>query len=133
MINSSVKDKVVYDILKSAGSDMHFEAYYKEKSELLDISIMEYMEIIKYLDRKGFIRATITNTFASIRPNVELYDLYNEGGFVAKDDLLKANFKKLDMELFKLEQEIDPSLQDRIKKIAEIASAVSSAVGLFKF
>ena len=50
------------------------------------------------------------------------------GGFRMQEEVILANFRKLDLEIECLKKEADPSLLDKINDISSIVNTVFSAI-----
>jgi hypothetical protein len=61
----------------------------------------------------------------------DIYDFHRHGGFIVQEELLRANLEKLNYELLKLAEDIDPSAVRRIEIITGIAASVATALRLF--
>ena len=55
-------------------------------------------------------------------------EFYRMGGFRMQEEVILANFRKLDLEIECLKKEADPSLLDKINDISSIVNTVFSAI-----
>ena len=60
------------------------------------------------------------------------HDFYNHGGFIAQEEILKANIQKLDDELELLAKQLSPNLLDKASKISALGANILSVLTYFK-
>lgn len=131
MITPEIKDKVLCVIVASKEPvfDLTYEDVFPEK----EISKRHFELILIQFMENGLLRkATDCGSYFFISISANIYDFFNHGGFIAQEEILRANLQKLDYELTKLSQDIDPGLTDRVVKITGIAASIATALSLFK-
>lgn len=83
--------------------------------------------VLTYFDRIGFLEELNSRRVAiSLIVRIEAHDFLLRGGFVAQEELLESNIKKLLLEI----ENVKPQLLDKGEKIATIGSAILSALSL---
>ena len=131
MIKPIHKDLIV-DAIIAANTDF-IELKHEDIFPNHDIQGWEFMAIIKQMEQK-YLLCNVTylsdNTIF-VEPTANLFDLYNRGGFVVQEEILKTNIEKLGYELDSLKDQLSPYLVDKVEKIAKIASAITSVLSLF--
>lgn len=131
MITPEIKDRVLCAIVasKEAVFDLAYEEVFPEK----EISKRHFQLILIQFVETGLLRkATDYGSCFNISISANIYDFFNHGGFIAQEEILRANLQKLDYELTKLSQDIDPGLTDRVVKISGIAASIATALSLFR-
>lgn len=131
MITTALKDSILQDL--TSKNTVKFTINAREKAAKFNIDMETYFAIIDHFrtlqllhHRKcmsGDIHITLT---------VEAFDLINHGGFHAREELLKNNIKKLNLEIQALSNEATPTLKSRLSSLLEIGANISSALQLFK-
>lgn len=131
IITPHIKDKVLIAILSRENEVflMKHEDVFPDK----EISKRQFELILLQLEELGLLRKVKSHgTSFLISISANIYDFFNHGGFVAQEELLRSNLQKLDYELTKLAQEINPGLTDRVTGITGIAASIATALGLFR-
>lgn len=140
MVTPKFKDRVL-SILCSG--TFAFERYYTvNKQSLLQelsdkfsdsCSENELTSILAQFRRLGLISDFSNNSLTvNFIVLLEANDFYSHGGFLAQEELLKANIEKLGYELDYLSKELAPEHLETANKLAGIGSAILSALSLFK-
>ena len=131
MITPEIKDKVLCAIVES--KETIFDLSYEDIFPNNEISKRHLHLILIQFVEKGLLRKVANNgSYFLLSVSADIYDFFNHGGFVAQEEILRANLQKLDYELTKLSQEIEPSLTDRISKITTIAASIATTLSLFR-
>lgn len=131
MITFREKDEVVAYLLSAKDAIVFLEC-----SDVFpggEISKDELELILKqFVDRRllSYVKRVGSGRF-QVELTANMHDLFLHGGFMATEELLKANLEKLGYELEELRKSTDPAVLSRVKSIAEIAASVSSVLGLF--
>ena len=136
MITPKDKDKVLNAIIiRYEESENHnFILEYDNVFHNREISCDEFQLILEHFKEKRLLSyvSHLTDSDTQIHVSANLFDFFNHGGFVAQEEILLANLQKLGYELEILSKEASPDLLDRIRRIAEIAASVTTALGLFR-
>ena len=131
MITPEIKDMVLCAIV--ASKEPVFDLTYEEVFPEKEISKRHFQLILIQFVEKGLLRkATNCGSYFLISISANIYDFFNHGGFIAQEEILRANLQKLDYELTKLSQDIDSGFTDRVVKITGIAASIATALSLFK-
>lgn len=131
IITPNIKDKVLTAILSQENEV--FLIKHEDVFPNKEISKRQFELILLQFEELGLLRKVKghgTSFLISISANI--YDFFNHGGFVTQEELLKSNLQKLDYELTKLAQEVNPGFTDRIAGITGIAASIATALGLFR-
>ena len=121
MITPEIKDKVLCAIV--ASKEPVFNLTYEDVFPEKEISKRHFELILIQFVETGLLRiATNNGSYFFISISANIYDFFNHGGFIVQEEILRANLQKLDYELTKLSQDIDPGLTDRVVKISGIAA-----------
>lgn len=90
--------------------------------------------IFKQFERLGLINnGTVSSLCYSVSINVEAHDFLGRGGFIAQEEILKANINKLGLELENLPKELEPKNAEKASLIAALAANITTALGFFKW
>ena len=136
MITPKDKDKVLSAIIacnKESGS-YSFVLEYDDCFPDKEINCSGFNIILEHFLERGLLKKLDHWTSGSsfIHISVNLFDFFSHGGFVAQEEILRANLEKLDYELTKLSKENNPEIYDSIIKISGIAASIATALGLFR-
>lgn len=132
MITPKDKDMIVAAIVAEPHSMFHLA--YKDvfpdgcvSDDDFDLTLLQFKE-------KGLLSSVsiMTGGLAYIGKSANIYDFYSHGGFIAQEEILRANLEKLDYELMKLSCDIDPRFSSRVERITGIAAYVATALSLFR-
>lgn len=131
MIAPADKDKVLIAI--ASHDDPLFYIHYDDVFPKKDVSENKFRLILNQFVQMGLLNkaSSVTGGAFSVVPTANLYDFLSHGGFVAKEEILRANLEKLDYELTKLAKDIDPTLSSRVENITGIAASIATALNLF--
>ena len=91
-----------------------------------EIKYWEFEAIMREFEEKGLLSTVSCNgEYCNTACRTwKLYDVFNHGGFLGMDDILRSNILKLNFEISILEKELGYMKLDRFQKIAEIASSI---------
>lgn len=132
MITPKVKDKILEAIVsgKLPGTSLYYNSLFPNN----EISNNELRLILEQFRDNGLLKTLKLGTLGvyTAFPTADLFDFYNHGGFVAQEELLRANLEKLNLELLKLSKELNPSKLETINTITSVAGNIAAALGLFK-
>ena len=130
MVTPAIKDKFLSYLIaqEKVNINIDFHDLYVQEGISDDITSM----ILRHFEKLGLISCKNYMNGCIVKLNVEIYDFFNHGGFVAQEELLRANLEKLNLELFKLSKDIEPSKLETINTITSIANSISAALVLFK-
>lgn len=133
MITPKVKDKILEAIVSSKLPGMFL--YYERLFPNHEISNDELRLILEQFVDNGLLKTLKLRTAGVYVafPTADLFDFFNHGGFVAQEELLRANLEKLNLELLKLSKDIEPSKLETINTITSIAGNIATALELFKW
>jgi hypothetical protein len=131
MITPENKDKILTHIISK--DDVSRILKYEEAIPEKEITHDEFILILEQFVRLGLleIASELSEEQCHIVLRADLYDFYRHGGFVAQEEILRANLEKLNYELLKLAEEINPSAVRQIDAITKIAASVATALRLF--
>lgn len=130
MITPANKDEVLnWLCLNLDPEDFYTTIDFKDLLEKAKMDFNTLSAILRYFERIGFIEElNLRSTAVALSVKVEAHDFAIRGGFVAQEELLEANIRKLLLEI----EHLKPQLLDKGEKIAGISSAILAAIGLFK-
>jgi len=101
-----------------------------DMSDLLAVTNTDFdtlNAVLTYFDRIRFLEDLNSRRVAiSLIVRIEAHDFLLRGGFVAQEELLENNIKKLLLEI----ESVKPQLLDKGEKIATIGTAILSAISL---
>lgn len=126
LITCSLKDEILRGFIER--NEASFSADIKEMANHYNISWVTMMAILEHFENLGFIKREKTlegETIFYIK--VPAYDFFSHGGFLAQEELLKANLEKLILEI----ESLKPSIPDKVESLTAIASNIATALGLF--
>jgi hypothetical protein len=97
-------------------------------AEELNIDVEMLEAILDYFEKlKLFSFTFATYGYALFFSEVAAHDFFRHGGFVAQEELLKKNLKKLILEI----ESLKPTVPEKAATLSTIVSAVTSALALF--
>lgn len=133
LITPSIKD----DVLSYIVANYDLNALYSrcELKPLLEIvgSKSNLQAIFNQFIRIGLIgKGTVSSLAYSISVNIEAHDFLFHGGFIAQEEILKANINKLSLELEAISKELEPKFAEKAATISTIAANVTSFLGLVR-
>lgn len=125
MITSEIKDRVLSDfVLYPEGKAISVP----DEALKYGIDRPTFTSLLLYYNRHCFIEAA--GDFSGILrviPTVEAHDVLRLGGFVAQEELLKANIQKLGLEIDLLSKELASSnLLEKAQRIASLGNSILS-------
>ena len=127
MITSEIKDRVLSDfVLYPEGKVINVP----DEALKYGIDQSTFTSLLLYYNRHCFIEAA-GDFFGLLRviPTVEAHDIVRLGGFVAQEELLKANIQKLGLEIDLLSKELASSnLLEKAQRIASIGKSILSFI-----
>ncbi len=93
----------------------------------------ELVAVLSQFQRLGLISGFADNSrTVELELLAEASDFFSHGGFKAQELLLRSNIEKLGLEIESLSKQLSPDLLDKANKLSGIASAILSALALFK-
>lgn len=119
------KDKIVYALISKNKSRFPFGC--KDVPDL-KISRDQFEKVIRELEGMGLLKNSNYEDGGVKTLNSRLDEFYRMGGFRMQEEVILANFRKLDLEIECLKKEADPSLLDKINDISSIVNTVFSAI-----
>ena len=127
MITPAIKDKILSAIIAEDESVSLAVISYKEIFPKKEIKYWEFKTILQSFEELGLVKnvSCSSEDYNTVVRMCKLYDLFQRGGFVGQEEILRANLFKLNSELLKLEKELGQSYLDRIKNILDIANSIS--------
>ncbi len=132
MITAAIKDKVLFFICSNAIPEQMSDGATKNILEELDMEFDIFNAVMIQFQRNGFIEnLNLRRNHLSFMALTEAYDYIQRGGFVAQEEVFKANIEKLQLEIDNLKKQLEPDKLDSLNKISGIASALFSGLNLF--
>lgn len=131
LITSSDKDKVLTFFVGKADNE-RFVVNFDTLQNELDVEPQIVKIILNGFNQENILDVKWMNDAVRIVITYKAHEIISHGGFVAQDEILKANIDKLDMQLQYLAKQIGPDHLDTLAKISSIGSAIISALPLFK-
>ena len=134
LITPAIKD----EILSFLVANYELNALYSrcDLKPLLKIvdSKSNIQAVFKQFERLGLIsNGSVSSLCYSVSLNVEAHDFLGRGGFVAQEEILKANINRLGLELENLSKELEPEYAEKASKITTIAASIATVLGFFKW
>ncbi|MDR2410581.1 MAG: hypothetical protein LBE13_21060 [Bacteroidales bacterium] len=131
MITPEIKDRVLTHIVSRDVVLCYLK--YNEVFPENELSYDEFILILEQFVRLGLLEIAreMTEEQCHIVIRADIYDFHRHGGFVAQEEILRANLEKLNYELLQLSEDINPSAVRRIEVITKIAASVTTALRLF--
>ena len=132
MITPAIKDKVLNAIL--AEDELMIVLSYDDVFPNKEIPYWEFKLVLRSFVSYGLLHKLGCHheTMNTMTKDAGLYDLHQHGGFVGREEILKANLEKLNRELLVLADKLEPSELDRLKNISDIAGSIITFLGLIK-
>lgn len=128
MITSELKDRILKSFVEKG---IVFATDTNVNNADYDIDSATYCAILDSFERKGYLsQQKNCDGLFLININSEAHDLIRMGGFVAQEELLKANIQKLGLEIDLLCKELSPKLLEKAHRISAIGSAILSTLKL---
>lgn len=130
MITPELKDLILAEIVNSP---MQCETNINTDCQKYNIDRDEYYAILKHFENLNLISTqACLGGEVFINTSVEAHDLWRRGGFTGQEMILKGNIEKLGLEIDKLSKDLSPSQLEKAGKLADIGTAIISALALFK-
>lgn len=131
MITPEIKDHVLNELCSAPLESM---INFKPGDLELDICFDDLNAILCQFKRLGFIsELNARKQIIYLVVHMEAHDFLSRGGFFAHEEILKANIKKLGLELESLSKELEPKFAERAATITSIAGNIVTTLGLFRF
>ncbi|MFA6201417.1 MAG: hypothetical protein WC679_13530 [Bacteroidales bacterium] len=127
LITPQLKDAILQDLINSDEIQIEYSEYAPKYS----ISENNLNMILRQFDSKSLVKITSYKGGCIVRVTANAHDYILHGGFVAQEEILKANIEKLGLELELLSKELEPKLLDKAEKIASLAHNILTALRLF--
>lgn len=131
LITATHKDKVLTYIVAYADTERFIIDFATLEKEL-DVNPEQVKIILKGFHNQEILDVKWMNDAVRICLTEKAHDIIAHGGFTAQEEILKANFEKLDMQLLYLNKQLGPDYLETTSKISSIASAIASALTLMK-
>lgn len=127
MITPKQKDSILNAVLNEydGGVETFSLKAIANEYELPDHIVRLYFKQLNEMGLADF--SELTGGMAMISFTLDAYEFVGHGGFVAKEELLEANIKKLLLEI----ESLKPSMPDKVAMITGIASNIAAALSLF--
>jgi hypothetical protein len=131
MITPEIKDRILTHIVSKDIVLCFFK--YNEVFPEKEITYDEFILVLEQFVRLGLLETAkeVSEEQCYIVIRADIYDFHRRGGFVAQEEILRANLEKLNYELLKLAKDITPSATGQIEAITRIAASVATALRLF--
>lgn len=131
MITPELKDNVLNALCSAPLESM---VSFKPVDFGPDICFDDLNAILCQFGRLGFIsELNARRQIIFFVVHIEAHDFWAHGGFIAQEEVLKANIKKLRLELETLSKELEPKFSERAATITSIAGNIATVLGLFRF
>ncbi len=128
MITYMTKDDVLKCLCENCTVENHLSL---DTSVLLKTTQKDFdavNAVLIYFQRIGFLKdLNSRHEVIYLTLLVEANDFYLRGGFVAQEELLQNNIRKLLLEI----EQLKPSFPEKVERITNIGNAILSAIGLF--
>ncbi|MBQ0120552.1 MAG: hypothetical protein KBT13_05445 [Bacteroidales bacterium] len=129
-INPQLKDKVLTELVASESPNFYFD--YNDSQTKFGCEPCWIKMILDQFKEQGLIQMSgLLGYSSNITLKAKAFDLSRLGGYVGQEEILKANFEKLDLEINNLYKQLGPDYTDKLAKIFQIASTLMQAVKLF--
>lgn len=128
MITAELKDRILKSLVETGNrltTNIHTDA------ADYDTDPDTYSLILDQFERQGYLsQSKCMGGEALLFLNAEAHDMVRLGGFVAQEEMLKANIQKLGLEIDLLCKELTPDLLDKAQKISAIGGSILAALKL---
>lgn len=134
MINPEIKDRLLKILVERTHTTTFFSGDYSDLSNELGIGEDHIREIIVQFSKRGLVRNLKTHQqgFAATVA-ADAYDLFLLGGYTGEVETMGLEFRKLQVEILKLEQDLSRDKFDKITQgmsaLAGLYSAMISRIG----
>jgi hypothetical protein len=133
IITPILKDKVLEYLCSACQTEYSVSANTNEIVNYLEIDFDTFHSIMNQFQRLGLVYdLNLRRSAVFFILTVEANDLYLQGGFLAREELLENNIRKLVLEIDNLKKQLSPDLLDKAEKITSIASGILGSLSLFK-
>lgn len=130
LITVKLKDELLSDLLSTGSMNGLINIYTQAKEFNANPDIVE--AIYDHFEELGFISQTkCIGGDILLNIKVKAHDFFNHGGFLAQEELLKANIQKLNDELELLSKNLSPDMSEKASLLSGIAANIATALGLF--
>ena len=131
LITPKLKDDLLADLMsvKSMNVENNIHTCAKDFDTTPDIveAIYDQFQEMGLLKQTKFLGGTIF-----FQLNAKAHDFYSHGGFMAQEEMLKANIQKLSNELDLLAKQLSPDLLEKASRISAIGANIIAALAFFK-
>ena len=134
MITVADKDNLL-SILVNESDDCLWHSSTSNLPERLGLKIGECIALLEYFKQKGLIStyqlSSLLCNDSQVEVTVKAFDLYRRHGFLAEEELFKANIEKLGWEIDHLRKQVtEPQMLETIHKISAIGNSILSMLVL---
>lgn len=131
LITPKLKDDLLADLMsvKSMNVENNIHTCAKDFDTTPDIveAIYDQFQEMGLLKQTKFLGGTIF-----FQLNAKAHGFYSHGGFMAQEEMLKANIQKLSNELDLLAKQLSPDLLEKASSISAIGANIIAALAFFK-
>ncbi len=133
IITPSLKDNVLFYLCNHASAEQVSQGKTDDLLKGLELDFPTFNAIMTQFQRFGFIEdLNLTHSHIMFILRVDAHDYAQKGGFIAQEEVFKANIDKLLLEVEHLKKQLAPDKLETVNKIAAIASSIFSGLSLFK-
>lgn len=123
MITPEMKDRLLNFLIENAPQ----HPFPRGGDGYTDIPWMYIEMILNQFHKRGFITIRLTKEEMDVTLTADAYDFAYHGGFVAQEENLMNNLRKLELEVQKLQS----TFPEKVATFATILGGISSYLGLF--
>jgi len=125
LITIELKDEILKELIER--NEIGYKLDYNNDANSFNISVPVFKEILFHFEELNFIRVVEkTMRYISITLTANAFSFYEHGGFYAQEQLLKAEFEKLQLELDAL-KDVCP---ERFNNITAIMANITTIMSL---
>lgn len=133
LITPAIKDRLLQFLCENAHLENRSEGKPDDILNEFEIEFNEFEGIMSQFQRYGFIYNLDIRTYHfSFFLKIEAHDFLRQGGFIASEEIFKANIEKLGYEIDKLKKDLPQDLLETANKISAISSTIIAGLSLIK-
>lgn len=133
LVTPALKDKVLTYLVEIATPEDSATYKMTEVLKELETDFDTFNAIMYQFERYGLIEnLNLRHSYLSFILRLEAHDYLQKGGFVAQEEIFKANVEKLLIEIDVLKKELAPKHLETANKITSIGSAILAGLTLYR-
>lgn len=133
IITPALKDSVLFYLCANAKAEQLSQGTTSDTLKELDMDFDTFNAIMVQFERFGFVEdLNLRHSHIMFILRTDAHDYAQKGGFVAQEEVFKANVEKLMLEIDNLRKQLTPDQLETANKISTISAAIFSGLSLFR-